>query len=114
MSGEEFYKLTERRLEKTKYVLIEKGKEYSTDENKLHNFDKAAIKSNQSREKALKGMLLKHEVSIDDIVENIDKGKLPSRELLDEKIGDIINYYILLEACIVERINNRVESVEKI
>lgn len=81
-----------------------KAKEYANDEDRLHNFNKAGKMSNQTPEKALRGMLLKHIVSMDDIIENIDKGVLPSKALLDEKIGDIINYYILIEACIIDRL----------
>lgn len=105
MNNKDFYELVERRKQKITEVLIEKGKEYSTDNNKLHNFDKAARMRNISRERALDGMLLKHLVSVDDIIDNIDKGILPSRKLLDEKIGDCINYYILLEASIIDKIN---------
>ena len=52
------------------------------------------------------GFMLKHIVSINDIIEQSKEGKLPSREVIDEKIGDVINYFILLEACLVERIQN--------
>lgn len=86
-------------------TLTSKGKEYSTEDNKLHNFDKGAVKSGKTREEVLKGFMLKHEISVDDIIENIKIGKLPTRDLVEEKIGDIIAYYILLEASIYDRID---------
>lgn len=106
MRSKRFYHLVDKETERIKDILITKGQEYSTDDNKLHNFDKAAKMSNQSREKALLGFVLKHQVSVDDIVEKIDK-ELPSLEVLSEKITDILNYYILLKACIVDRIEKK-------
>ena len=103
MNSERFYHLVDEETERIKDILISKGNEYSTDDNKLHNFDKAGNMSNQSREKALLGFVLKHQVSVSDIVEKLPL-ELPSIELLSEKITDILNYYILLKACIVDRI----------
>jgi hypothetical protein len=110
MKSDEFYELVERRLELIKATLIRKGNEYSKDANKLHNFDTAARISGQSRERALDGMLLKHYVSYKDIIDNLDKGILPTREYIDEKFGDIVNYFILSEACLVDRINKQKEE----
>lgn len=104
MNSKDFNELVEARCSKIKATLASKGKEYSTDDDKLHNFNKAGIRSGQSREKALMGMKLKHEISIDDIILNLDKGILPTIEIMDEKIGDIINYFVLLEACLLDRI----------
>lgn len=106
MNSKRFYHLVDKQIDHIKATLVSKGQEYSTNENKLHNFDKAARMSNQSREKALLGMMLKHTVSIDDIVEKIDK-ELPTISTLNEKIGDAINYLILLKACIIDRIEKK-------
>ena len=107
MTNGRFYELLKTELFTIENTLKSKGNEYSTIENKLHNFDKAGRMSNQSRERALMGMLLKHQVSVDDIVDKLEKGELPTFGLLNEKIGDIINYYILLKACIVDRIEKK-------
>lgn len=104
MNSKDFNELVEARCNKIKSTLASKGKEYSTDDDKLHNFNKAGVRSGQSREKALMGMKLKHEISIDDILNKIDSGVYPSIEVIDEKIGDTINYLILLEACLVDRL----------
>lgn len=103
MKQEDFNKFVEYKLDRISKMLIQKGQEYSKIDNKLHNFDKAGRMSNQTREKALLGMLLKHQVSVDDIVEDLET-KLPTYDLIEEKITDILNYYILLHACIVDRI----------
>ena len=59
----------------------------------------------QSPEKALVGMLAKHLVSILDIVDAIPK-QIPTPALVEEKIGDAVNYLILLEALLKERIGS--------
>ena len=39
------------------------------------------------------------------MVDDIDVGNIPSKELVSEKIGDHINYLILLEGLIYDRIS---------
>ncbi len=111
MDRESFNEIVESRLEKIKTVLASKGKEYSGNEDVFHNFNNSARRRNITRERALDGFLLKHEVSVGDIINDIENGKLPTREALDEKIGDIINYYILLEGSIIERIEERENEI---
>lgn len=105
MYSKRFNKVVEDRIRKIKDTLASKGKEYSTDD-KLHNFKKAGRILNCSKEEALRGMLMKHIVSVDDLINNLEF-KTPSIAVIDEKLGDIINYYILLEACLVERLDER-------
>lgn len=106
MKENDFFKFVDWRVKQIVSTLTTKGKEYSTEDNKLHNFDKGAQKSGKIREEVLKGFMLKHEISVDDIIEDIKIGKLPTKELVREKVGDIIAYYILLEASIIDRLNN--------
>lgn len=103
MNSKRFNHLLGVEVDRIYDTLAEKSSEYSTVDNKLHNFDKAGKMANTTRERALLGFLLKHQVSIDDIVDKLDK-ELPSLDLVSEKITDILNYYILLKACIVDRI----------
>jgi hypothetical protein len=50
-------------------------------------------------QEALWGMALKHLISVMDLV----AGRLPaSKATVDEKVGDLINYLILLEAVFAE------------
>lgn len=101
MNEVEFSALLHRRLELIENVLGEKAKEYVRNGDRLHNFRRAAEISGLTKEEVLwNGFALKHLTSVFDIVDDIKKGKLPSKELADEKIGDLINYLILLEACI--------------
>jgi len=101
MLPKKFDELVEYRCAEIKRILCKKSKEYATKTDRLHNFNRAASMLWTSREKALMGMLSKHLVSVFDIVDNMDK-KHPSVEVIEEKIGDIINYFILLEAMLKE------------
>lgn len=104
MSEKEFDEIVNNTLFKIKTMLVTKGKEYRRNNNPLHNFEVAARKKNITREQALDGFLLKHEVSIDDIVNDISKGKLPSREAVEEKMNDILVYNLIKKASILDRI----------
>jgi hypothetical protein len=80
-------------------VLRAKGEEYSSDTDRLHNFKVAARKSGMSPCHALLGMDMKHQVSIEDMVD----GRLTvTLERVKEKVGDHINYMILLAALLLE------------
>ena len=51
-------------------------------------------------------MLLKHEISIADITNDLEKGILPKISTLDEKFGDNVIYLILKMASIIDKIEN--------
>lgn len=105
MNTEDFNKVVATRVEKINAVLVKKAAEYSSDTDRLHNFKAAARmgNSNETPEQALWGMMRKHLVSVVDIVDNTSKWVFPTDELRDEKIGDSINYLVLLEALLIER-----------
>jgi hypothetical protein len=103
MNKLEFDKIVAARLDAIEQTLSNKGKEYSTEKDKLHNFNVAAQMNNQTREKALWGMATKHLVSVKDMIDNTELNKFPSNEICNEKIGDLINYLVLLEACFKDR-----------
>lgn len=106
MKENDFFKLVDNRLDRIKSVLINKGKEYSKVDDKLHNFNVGARITGKLREEVLMGFLLKHQISVNDIIEDIKIGKLPTKELVEEKLGDCINYHVLLEASIMDRLNS--------
>lgn len=110
MKYTDFDKLLERRIQLMRKVLASKSREYSRNEDKLHNFKRAGQINNEIPEKALIGMWTKHLVNVLDIIDDIERGKLPNRELLDEKICDLMNYIPLLEALIMERLDKELNS----
>ena len=98
MRASEFNKILSSRLEKTRATLGTKAREYAMDD-RLHNFRIAALVNGTTAPHALWGMATKHLVSIMDIIE----GRKPNiKVLVEEKIGDLVNYLILLEAILQE------------
>ena len=103
-----FNEIMEKRIELIRKVLQKKQQEYTlTNDDRFHNFKRQSAILNITPEKALLGNWTKHLASILDIVDKIDKNVLPSNEMLEEKIGDLVNYLILLEAMIKERIRTK-------
>lgn len=107
MKEESFDKIVEKRCEAIKEILTHKALEYATDKSRYHNFEMAARKLNITPEEALMGIKVKHDVSIDDLVEWAKNSpeKL-SHCIINEKIGDSINYLILLEGLLKKRLLN--------
>ena len=109
MNSKDFDLVVERRIELVKSLLIKKRAEYSPEgEDRLHNFNRAAAMLQSSPESALIGMWTKHIVSLLDICDKIEH-ETPSIEMIEEKIGDAINYLILLEAMLKDRHKKRTE-----
>jgi hypothetical protein len=84
-------------------IMQSKNKEYARGRNKLHNFAKAAEFAEGGHQiGALKGMMLKHTVSIYDLMDDACNGKMADEELWNEKIVDHIAYLTLLYGMVVE------------
>lgn len=104
MNAERLDTIIELRLLRIRDVLQLKNAGYAAgDRDKLHNFKAGATLLRSTPEKALLGYLTKHMVSIYDLVADLDSGKCASQDVWREKIGDAINYLILLEALTEER-----------
>ena len=109
--------MTEARFEEVVNVFLNdiretltvKGREYRRNNNPFHNFDIGAQRSGLIREKVLDGFLLKHEISIADITNDLEKGVLPKISTLDEKFGDNVIYLILKMASIIDKIESKNE-----
>lgn len=110
MDNQEFDEILERRIELIRSVLKSKAKEYAITD-RLHNFNRAARMLEIPRQKALAGMMSKHWVSILDILDNFGKGEPPAIGMIEEKIGDAINYLILLEAMLKEDVRKYKEDM---
>lgn len=93
MKAEDFNKIVEDQVEHIRQVLVKKADEYNLEADRLGFFKRAATFAQTTPEKALYGFLLKHLVSLNDMVVSGDKY---SKELWLEKITDIENYLILL------------------
>ena len=100
MKNKEFNKILAERIKQIKIVLQSKGNEYSTGHDRLHSFKVAARINDITPAQALWGMATKHYVSIRDLVK--DPYNVPTEKVINEKLGDMINYFILLEAIFKE------------
>ena len=102
MNRSEFNLLVKERFKKCAKLLDVKGDEYASDlnESRFIAFHAAARMDNETAAQALWGMWKKHIVSIQDIIKN---DKYITRDMLDEKINDMINYPVLLEGVLTER-----------
>jgi len=100
MDREQFSKMVENRIKASKDVLIIKEKEYSSEQDRLHNIKRAAAMTGCTAPQAIWGMMVKHLVSIWDMV----MGKIPDdKDLMSEKFTDMHNYLYLLEAGLIEQ-----------
>lgn len=106
MTENRFEEVVDCFLNSIRETLITKGAEYRRQNNPFHNFDMGSKRSGLIREKVLDGFLLKHEISIEDITNDLVDGKLPTIKVLDEKFGDNVIYLIIKMASIIDKIEN--------
>ena len=101
MNTETFIKVIHEQVDRCEATLCKKADEYATDD-RLHNFKVAAEIQKCLPTTALAGMMAKHTVSVYDMLRGLEEGKSYPLELWDEKIGDSINYLLLLAAAVRE------------
>lgn len=102
MESSEFAAMSMERVETCLTTLNAKGEEYSRYGDRLHNFKTAGRIMNVTPSEALWGMYIKHLVSVQNMVQDIAAGKTIPHSAIQEKIGDSINYHLLLEGLIYE------------
>ena len=98
MNNQDFLIEMENSINRTKRTLNKKKEEYSQDDSdRLEQFYRAAAAQSINPCEALLGMATKHFTSIADMVKDPTKYSLKK---WNEKIGDLRNYTILLDALI--------------
>jgi hypothetical protein len=103
MDADEFTLIFERRVAITRELLITKAKEYANgNTDRLHSFNRGARISGKTPSKVLDGFLLKHYISYQDMLDKIERGEKIALDRFEEKIGDIIVYFFLQEACMLK------------
>ena len=107
MTENRFEQIVDETLNQIRETLIVKGKEYRRNQDPFHNFNQGAIKSQQHPLKVLDGFLLKHEISISDICDDIIYyDKKPKIETINEKLGDNLIYLLIKKALLIDIIEN--------
>ena len=90
-----FNEIVEAETERIKSILSKKQDEYNLDADRLSHFKRASALAQTTPEKVLYGYMLKHIMSISDMVVT---DETYSKELWQEKMTDVHNYLILLLA----------------
>ena len=111
MTNKRFDEIVNDTIENIRDVLLIKSKEYQRNNDPFHNFNEGSKRSGLIREKVLDGMLLKHEISIADITNDLTEGKLPKIETIEEKFGDNLIYLILKKASIIDKIEKNMNNL---
>ena len=98
MKIKDFNNLLEKRFEKTRKTYSKKMNEYATD----LDVKGVGFSFHDTPEGVAWEYACKHLESIKNIISKCP-GEVPTDELLEEKIGDAINYLIIIEGLIKER-----------
>jgi hypothetical protein len=110
MTNEFADSIIESRIQKIKDTLLVKAKEYVRNDDRMHNFNVGATIKDAPREQIIDDFMLKHYISYRDMLNDINNNNLPTAAYVDEKIGDIINYLILFEMSIKEKIYEQTKN----
>jgi hypothetical protein len=102
MDQVQFQKVIDEQVAEIGSVLGAKAVEYARGD-RLSNFKRAAALKKTTPERALEGMMTKHVIAIYDYIDDLEAGKVMPLPVWHEKIGDTINYLVLLRALIEER-----------
>lgn len=107
MTQEKFNVFAKNFVKQTTSVLYAKGKSYALNRSdRLEHFKRAGEYLDTTPKEACLAQLTKHLISIRDMVCTKEIGDF-SPEQWDEKIGDAINYLVLLRALVIdEEISN--------
>ena len=106
MNKETFDKLVNERIRKNLETLGVKGEGYARGGDRLIQFKEVAMRNHETPEKSLHGMAEKHNVTIQFAIQDINNGDTDfiTQKWIDDKIGDAINYLLMLEGLLVERL----------
>lgn len=107
MTIDQFNAVFETTVERCRKVLCQKAYEYAEKDDRLHNFHVASVLQGCDPASSLGGMMIKHVVSLYDLIRRRSKGEKITKELFEEKIGDTINYLILLTAILEDEENSK-------
>lgn len=97
MDIDRYTSVIDEQISKCQNMLTAKRREYASNRNPLSNFIRAGELQCVSPITALTGMMVKHTISIYDMLIDQDGGATFSKDKWDEKITDQINYLLILQ-----------------
>jgi hypothetical protein len=103
VQADQFMDILDTQIQRVRDILVVKTDEYAQTEDQLHNIRQAALLQEESLPEAVRGMMVKHTVSIFAMIKS---GKPFPEEKWDEKITDHIVWLILLKAALTEGAQN--------
>lgn len=113
MKAADFEKISKELMDHCWDIMFSKAKEYASDEDRLANFKQPTTLFHTNPAKIALFYDSKHIASMVKMADDIDKGILPSKEFLMEKVGDYINYGLLFYSAVMEMIEAQEEDKKK-
>ena len=110
---QEFEVVVSKTLQEIQELFLVKGKEYRRNNNPYHNFERGAEMTNFTREEILQGFLRKHLISIEDMRNDSCVGFHQSPEKINEKYNDILVYFMIEKAMMLENAEIYNTSLQK-
>ena len=103
MNLKKFEILLKEIFKRTENVFLTKRNEYANNEDVFKSFKNGVgFSLHTEPEQVAWSYLAKHLESIQSIIKKLPNEK-PSKELIEEKVGDAINYLIIIEGLLKER-----------
>ena len=107
MKAEQFEQNSKQLIDHCWDLMFSKAKEYASDEDRLANFKQGTSLFNTNPATVCMFWDAKHIASMVKIAQDMDKGILPTREMLLEKCSDYLNYGLLFYSLVLEQIETR-------
>lgn len=104
MKIDKFRDISQALIDNCWNTLFNKQQEYATDEDALANFKQPTSIMQTNQAEVCLFYTMKHIGSMVKIAKDMNKGEMPSKALLEEKVGDYINYGLLFYANALEMI----------
>lgn len=101
MTQNDFDSLVNSRLSHCKKLLLVKSEDYASKKDRLHNFKLGALLARQTPEQYAQSLMTKHIVAVSDKIANKE---VMTPKFVAEKLSDIINYSLLIEALNQEKL----------
>jgi hypothetical protein len=111
MDHKDFNNFIEKQMEKYRKILFKKQDQYSS-EDAFHNFIEGGLLAGEEKERMLWLYMLKHYVYVKDFFNKIKKITPNDVPKIQESLGDISIYFMILSAMLHEKYENSLLGTE--